>query len=512
LLIFISIIIFSTVFYPNLTDEIKVLAMFIFSIGISVFGYLGVRKNAKDTFKIAVMACGIGCIFVSLLVTRIYFEMLSDSALLILVLLWAALVCYLSKFSNALFIIIGQIGIIVTLLTSITNLKLKYSDINIKYDQLLEGNVIYALFIAFILGEIMMYFSGKKNKTSVLANHTGLAWGVFLLFINFNRLSLKYFNMIGSEYEITSLIDIIVIICALVYIMRNKDESLYDINSIFVSIFGFILSICILSFVSYNTNSRENQTGCIICSIILLALLMIYAFNYTKDRTTHRITVLFLSIILLFDIGVVNEMWTIALTFIFILAFEYMGFARKDKAFQWMAVWSPFAYVLNMESYPGLTLLFIMLITFTIPYLMYRFKQKHTYSTFYKIVLYIEFLFFFAILFEAFGKKIEISREYLSLIKYIIVSLASVFAMKTDYSKSFIDGSEEMDFKVTTYIINGIIMISGLTHIMRYNYNPMVHFMYILVVLTLYSVNSVPLFDEYESRLVHHKSCLLEST
>lgn len=129
-LIFISIIIFSTIFYPSLTDEIKVLAMFLFSFGLTGFGYLGVKKNNKDGFKIAVMACGLGCIFVSILVTRIYFEMIDDGMVLIAVILWSAVVCFLSRYSNTLFITIGQIGVVITLATVIQTLE----------DKILEGD------------------------------------------------------------------------------------------------------------------------------------------------------------------------------------------------------------------------------------------------------------------------------------------------------------------------------------------------------------------------------------
>ena len=498
-LIFISIIIFSTIFYPSLTDEIKVLAMFLFSFGLTGFGYLGVKKNNKDGFKIAVMACGLGCIFVSLLVTRIYFEMLDDGMVLIAAVIWAAAVCFLSKYSNTLFITIGQIGVFITIIVATQSLIDKIYEYRRAGLGKPDGNVIYAVIIAFILAEVMLYYSGKRNQNSVLVNHIGLLVGIFILFANFNTSELAKFSMLGGKEEYTLLLLIGVCIAALVYILVNNDKEIAGVNSIFAGLFSFAMGVFMLIFLENNLDGSEGC--CLIVAAVIFALLMVYSYRYEKDTLTYRIAVTWLAVEVLFLIGAENEMWTMFVALLALLVFAYMGFVKNDRAYQWITVWSPFAYFLNMKSFPGTSLLIIIIISVAVPYLMYEFKS--TYRQIYKTILYVEFLFFFAVLFEAVGKEFDIAREYLSLIKYIIVSVASVFAMKTDYAKSLIDGSDESDFKIVTYTINGIIMISGLSHIIRYNTNVYVHIMYIIVVLTLYSVNTVSLFDDYENGLIH---------
>ena len=498
-LIFISIIIFSTIFYPSLTDEIKVISMFVFSFGLSAFGYFGVKKNNKDGFKLAIMACGIGCIFVSLLVTRIHFEMLTDGILLVCVLLWAAMVGYLSKYSNTLFVVIGQIGVVITLYIGINNLVEKTYGIDLEYDGLPDGNMIYALIIMFILGEIIFYFASKKLKYSVLTNYIGSCLGAMMIYSNFSKRVLNRFSMIEPKQPLIDLILILCIVAVLAFIMINNTDELYEINSIFVC--GVCSTEIILFSVRFLLNDFSIEATSFIIALITTGILLVYAFRYDKKATVHSCTVIVLCVETLICLGFINELWSLGLTFLCIVLYAYMGFVRDDDAFQWVVVCSPFAYILNIASYPGTSLLFIIIICGAIPYFMFRYKK--TYKQIYKIILYVEFLYFFALLFEMFGKEFDITRVYLSLIKYIIVSLASVFAMKTDYVKSFVDGSDEVGFRNVTFAINGIIMYSGLTHILRYNDNPLVHIMYILVVLTVYSVNSISLFNEFESRWIH---------
>lgn len=490
-LIFISIIIFSTVFYPNLTDEIKVASMFIFSFGLEAFGYFGVKKNNKDGFKLAIMACGVGCIFVSLLVTRIHFEMITDGILLVGVLLWAIVVMYLSRYANTLFVVIGQIGVFITISVGVNRI-IELSD------ELTDGNIIYALVIMFILGQIILFFAGKTIKYSVLVNYIGASLGSIILFFNFNGFELALLKAFESKQQLVDLLLLIGIVALLAFIMINNKDELVNINSIFVCINSVELILFILGLMP---NDIDVLVVCLIIAICITGLLMIYTYRYNKHKSVYSVVVVLLCVESIVALGIINELWSLALISLCILLYAYKGFVRDDKTFQWITVWSPFAYCINMGSYPGTTLLFVIIICFAVPYFMYKYKK--TYRQIYKIILYVEFLYFFAVLFEIFGKKVDITRVYLSLIKYIIVSVASVFAMKTDYAKSFIDGSDETGFRNTAFAINAIIMFSGLTHILRYNDNPLVHIMYVLVVLTLYSVNSVSLFYEYESRWVH---------
>ena len=112
-LIFISLIIFATLILPHLTDTLKMLAMYIASAAVLTAGLLLYRKNKENLFYIAIIGCGIGSLYLSLLLSNMYFKVLGDLLLYILILIWAVFVKYLTRIKNLVFNIIGQIGILI---------------------------------------------------------------------------------------------------------------------------------------------------------------------------------------------------------------------------------------------------------------------------------------------------------------------------------------------------------------------------------------------------------------
>lgn len=120
-LIFISLIMLSAVVIPFLTDYIKVGIMFTFSIGLTVISCLMLNKNRDSKFLTALMGCGMGAIFISLLVTYIRFHMMNQFVLYGLIVLWCIGAVFLSKFKSVLFEIIGQIGITISLILGLSS-------------------------------------------------------------------------------------------------------------------------------------------------------------------------------------------------------------------------------------------------------------------------------------------------------------------------------------------------------------------------------------------------------
>lgn len=133
-LIFISLIIFATLVLPNLDDDIKLIGLYVLSLGILGAGLILYHKNKNNKFFIAVIGCGIGSLYLSLLLSNLYFKVLGDIALYCFILVWAVLVKSLSRIKNLVFEIIGQVGI----------------------------------FIATILGTILCIFDGDEKKFFVL--------------------------------------------------------------------------------------------------------------------------------------------------------------------------------------------------------------------------------------------------------------------------------------------------------------------------------------------------------
>ena len=112
-LIFISLIIFATLILPHLTDTMKMIAMYLASAAVLTAGLLLYRKNRENLFYIAIIGCGAGSLYLSLLLTNLYFEVIGDIVLYLLILVWAGFVRYLTKIKNLVFTVIGQAGILI---------------------------------------------------------------------------------------------------------------------------------------------------------------------------------------------------------------------------------------------------------------------------------------------------------------------------------------------------------------------------------------------------------------
>lgn len=112
-LIFISLIIFATLILPHLTDALKMLAMYIASFAVLSAGLLLYRKNKSNLFYIAIIGCGVGSLYLSLLLSNLYFKVIGDLALYVLILVWAIFVKYLTRIKHYVFTIIGQAGILI---------------------------------------------------------------------------------------------------------------------------------------------------------------------------------------------------------------------------------------------------------------------------------------------------------------------------------------------------------------------------------------------------------------
>lgn len=112
-LVFISLIIFATLVIPYLTDTMKLTGMYILSFSILGAGLLLYRKHRENKFYIAVIGCGAGSLYLSLLLSNLYFKVLGDIALYCFILVWAVLVKSLTRVRNLVFQIIGQAGIFI---------------------------------------------------------------------------------------------------------------------------------------------------------------------------------------------------------------------------------------------------------------------------------------------------------------------------------------------------------------------------------------------------------------
>ncbi|MCM1243821.1 MAG: hypothetical protein NC314_13340 [Roseburia sp.] len=110
-LIFISLIIFATLLLPHLTDTMKLIGLYLISFGLIAAGFVLVNKNSRNKFYIALIGCGVGSLYITLLLSNLYFKVFGDILLYTFILVWAVFVKYLTRLKSLIFHIIGQLGI-----------------------------------------------------------------------------------------------------------------------------------------------------------------------------------------------------------------------------------------------------------------------------------------------------------------------------------------------------------------------------------------------------------------
>lgn len=114
-LIFVSLIIFAILLLPNLTQGIKMAAMFLVSFAFTAVGLVKLKKDRSNTFYLALSGCGIGAVYISILVSNLYFKAINDIVLYFLIFIWAVCVCLMKRFGSILFGVIGQLGILIAI-------------------------------------------------------------------------------------------------------------------------------------------------------------------------------------------------------------------------------------------------------------------------------------------------------------------------------------------------------------------------------------------------------------
>lgn len=97
LLVFIGLVLFVTI---SGSAVLKIAAMFVISGALTAFGAI-LTKKSKSIFSLGLTGCGLGALFISILLTHIYFHVINDVAAFSLLLLWTFFSLVMSKKLNS---------------------------------------------------------------------------------------------------------------------------------------------------------------------------------------------------------------------------------------------------------------------------------------------------------------------------------------------------------------------------------------------------------------------------
>ena len=115
ILIFIGLISFGVLLYSTVTEAFKIATMFIISGVITTVGIiLSVKK--KNSFTVSLTGCGLGSLYISVLITHLHFEAINDITSFALLLVWLIGALVISRVIKASAIsVIAHIGMAISI-------------------------------------------------------------------------------------------------------------------------------------------------------------------------------------------------------------------------------------------------------------------------------------------------------------------------------------------------------------------------------------------------------------
>lgn len=201
ILIFIGLSSFVLLIYPDLSDVVKFVLMLLFSLSVLGVGYWRVIKNSNN-FSKAILSCGVGLVFISLLLSHFYFEYINQIVLFFLMLLWSGFSYLLyRKIKSSLFLIISYIGFSFSLILGSVS---EYGTNLFTFALLVLLQVVYSYFLININKE-------ENIKINYSLFFLSLGTSLLLSFIGFSQLNKLFYNMLSFS-EIFYFISILILL------------------------------------------------------------------------------------------------------------------------------------------------------------------------------------------------------------------------------------------------------------------------------------------------------------
>ena len=118
-LIFLSLVFFAMLVLPYLSQGVKMVLMYTVSAAITLAGGILVAHDRRNKAFLGLLGCGMGAWYLSLFLSDFYFHAINDGILSLGLLVWAVVLCVLSRLRSNLFLIIGQIGVGISLILGV---------------------------------------------------------------------------------------------------------------------------------------------------------------------------------------------------------------------------------------------------------------------------------------------------------------------------------------------------------------------------------------------------------
>jgi hypothetical protein len=486
-LIFISFILFATLMIPLLTDGMKVTLMLTVSIGITAFGLImWFKKDRKSTFFLSLAACGVGAVYISLFMCNAYFHIINDLVLYFMILLWAGGVLFLSKYKQRLFEIIGEVGILVSIVFGC------YSCVSNSDSTMLMILTVYSIigvtaFLAFrIQDNISLIIHGAFGLVALLA------------------LTISDYGIIHSEGHVTEISISLVFLAAfsigiiILYMLKLNKE-----NSSYLPILCMLANV-ILYFDVYYLIPKDKPSWIAVMILAINIYVMLEYFKLKwKDRLTEGLYSVLMEIWQLLEIAIiyvcimnVKELREYAGAALIAIPLLIYGFIKSDRLTQikGLVAFGILAFSINLElpSFTLLPLTAFLIITF------FMVIKRNEYHVAVKGASYAIYLPSLMLLYIRYTDEFHLNNDQSVVGFLFLFGSLNLAALLTPYGKSWLTLDEEKSFRIITYVINALLMLFSLYALNEVS-DPLMHFMTVLGAIGLFCINVRRLLKEKET-------------
>ena len=479
-LVFISFVLFAMYLIPGLTDEIKMALMFIVSFALTGIG-LGLWSKKRDNiFLLALGACGIGAIYISLFVSNIYFHMIDQIPLYILLLIWAACVLFLSRIKPLLFEIIGLTGIVISIL---------FGTIQCVSDK--DSLLLGILSIYMVIGILAFMIFRIKDNIHFVVSNLAAAFGAFIIVCG-----ASFFN--GDGYFPAGVMVLFAIGLMIACLMLINEKN-YHYLPIFGAVYFIIMTIGIASMIAETrTESSTELLLTLLVSVILYVGIEVYYKKEIQGNlpgiTTKsggliawEIVILFAATMCLIMHEPLNEyIGVVAL----IIPLVVYGFICEDRQSQISAVVLYFIAAIEITINPWAGLFYIILVFALFVIMMC--VNKNSYSGIIKMLAYIVFMIGINIWTIYLMSENDWDPEVTSTILLMVNGGLNFAAVKTPFGRNWLTEDEEKFITITSYVINAFLMFVSLLMMNDSDY-AVTHVLIVLVAILLFTINSFTL-------------------
>lgn len=483
-LIFISLILFATLLLPYFNDTAKMITTYIVSFAFLGVGLFKMKKDRENKFFMALTGCGIGALYISLLLSNLYFKVLGDIPLYVLICIWGVAVCLFAKHQNWIFRIIGEIGITISVLLGCV-LCMNTED-PVK---------MLAVIIFYVISSGVFYIVHfEKEFIANLVHHISNVINVYALAASTLFIVGDGMNHFGS-WVVLALV--LVSIGSTLWHTLEKEGVCFGV---FGAIYAFVLYGVLESMLV------TDRVFAIATYVVMIALMVLYTLKDAKQEEGKYIVQTFLLIFAMIAIAQDNDLYHYGMVPMLILPAMCSGFIVKNPVFRYGSPVMLFVYTFEQNAYTQIPHFLLEGAAIAVGFGLILMK-KERYSKNFKYALHVlALLFLFTctgdVLREVLPKAWRTS-DVVGVCSYVVFTLFNIAMMKSIFGKNPVTGEKENP--AVYNLANMLAMVVGTFMIGLQTDEDLHIFWHMLLILTVlgaFFINAKKLLDKRDNLLL----------